>query len=106
MRANLAALCLAAFAGAGVCYGQSAQETAGSALQPGYSTVYCSGFLKDTRLPGDLYVSFLVRFGHCIRATPWPGIRLISISLFHLCLHIVQHPSYGKLLHQRRFGQP
>jgi hypothetical protein len=56
MRANLAALCLAAFAGAGVCYGQSAQPTAGSTLQPGYSTVYCSGFLKDTKLPGDLYV--------------------------------------------------
>jgi hypothetical protein len=56
MRANLAALCLAAFAGTGVCYGQSAQATAGSTLQPGYSTVYCSGFLKDTKLPGDLYV--------------------------------------------------
>src|ERR1700730_16668172 len=56
MRANLAALCLAAFAGAGFCYGQSAQPIAGSTLQPGYSTVYCSGFLKDTKLPGDLYV--------------------------------------------------
>ncbi|HXN52223.1 MAG TPA: hypothetical protein VN943_09820 [Candidatus Acidoferrum sp.] len=56
MRANLAALCLAAFAGAGVCYGQSAPATAASTLQPGYSTVYCSGFLKDTKLPYDLYV--------------------------------------------------
>jgi hypothetical protein len=54
MRANLAALCLAAFAGAGVCYGQSAPAT--TTLQPGYTTVYCSGFVKDTRLPGDLYV--------------------------------------------------
>lgn len=56
MRANLAALCLAAFAGAGVCYGQSAPATGGTTLQPGYSTVYCSGFIKDTRLPNDLYV--------------------------------------------------
>src|SRR6267143_1599754 len=53
MRANLAALCLAAFAGAGVCYGQSAPATT---LQPGYTAVYCSGFVKDTRLPNDLYV--------------------------------------------------
>jgi hypothetical protein len=56
MRANLAALCLAAFAGAGVCYGQSATAPAVTTLQPGYSTVYCSGFVKDTRLPGELYV--------------------------------------------------
>jgi hypothetical protein len=56
MRANLAALCLAAFAGAGVCYGQSAPAAGGTTPQPGYSTVYCSGFVKDTRLPGDLYV--------------------------------------------------
>jgi hypothetical protein len=57
MRANLAALCLAAFAGAGVCYGQSAPATpASTTLQPGYTTVYCSGFLKDTKLPDDLYV--------------------------------------------------
>ena len=56
MRANLAALCLAAFAGAGVCYGQSATAPAVTTLQPGYTTVYCSGFVKDTKLPGDLYL--------------------------------------------------
>src|SRR5258708_8722311 len=56
MRVNLAALCLAAFAGAGVCYGQAAPPNAGSTLQPGYSTVYCSGFLKDTRVPEELRV--------------------------------------------------
>jgi hypothetical protein len=57
MRANLAALCLAAFAAAGVCYGQSAPATpAATTLQPGYTTIYCSGFLKDTKLPDDLYV--------------------------------------------------
>jgi hypothetical protein len=55
MRANLAALCLAAFAGAGVCYGQSAPASQ-TTLQPGYTTVYCSGFVKETKLPNDLYV--------------------------------------------------
>ena len=55
MRANLAALCLAAFAGAGVCYGQSAPVIP-TTLQPGYTTVYCSGFVKDTKVPNDLYV--------------------------------------------------
>ena len=60
MRVNLAALCLAAFAGAGVCYGQTpvAPETIPTVttLQPGYSTVYCSGFVKDTKLPEDIRV--------------------------------------------------
>jgi hypothetical protein len=58
MRVNLAALCLAAFAGAGVCNGQTAPATipAVTTLQPGYSTVYCSGFLKDTKLPEDIRV--------------------------------------------------
>jgi hypothetical protein len=56
MRVNLAALCLAAFAGAGVCYSQTAPAPAVTTLQPGYSTVYCSGFVKDTRLPEDIRV--------------------------------------------------
>jgi Flagellar assembly protein T, C-terminal domain len=60
MRVNLAALCLAAFAGAGVCYGQTAPapatNPAANTLQPGYSTVYCSGFVKDTKLPEDVRV--------------------------------------------------
>jgi Flagellar assembly protein T, C-terminal domain len=57
MRANLAALCLAAIAGAGVCYGQSAPATpSASTLQPVYTRVYCSGFVKDSKLPDDLYV--------------------------------------------------
>lgn len=55
MRANLAALWLAVFAGAGVCHGQTAPATP-TTLQPGYSTIYCSGFIKDTKLPNDLYV--------------------------------------------------
>jgi hypothetical protein len=58
MRANLAALCLAAFAGAGACYGQVAPAStpAVTTLQPGYTTVYCSGFIKDTKLPEDIRV--------------------------------------------------
>jgi hypothetical protein len=56
MRANLAALCLAAFAGAGVCHGQSAPAPTATTAQPSYNEVYCSGFLRDTRLPRDLYV--------------------------------------------------
>jgi hypothetical protein len=56
MRANLAALCLAAFAGAGACYGQSAPAPGATNLQTAYSTVYCSGFVKDTKLPNEMYV--------------------------------------------------
>jgi hypothetical protein len=56
MRATLAALCLAAFAGTGVCYGQTAPAAGATTLQPGYTTVYCSGFVKDTKLPDDLYI--------------------------------------------------
>ena len=56
MRVNPAALCLAAFAGAGVCYGQTAPGPAVTTLQPGYSNVYCSGFVKDAKLPEDVRV--------------------------------------------------
>ena len=57
MRANLAALCLTAvFAGAGVCYGQSAPPPGGSTVQPSFTSVYCSGFLKDTKLSDEMYV--------------------------------------------------
>jgi len=57
MRANLAALCLAAIAGAGVCYGQSAPATPiATTLQPVYTRVYCSGFVRDSKVPDDLYV--------------------------------------------------
>lgn len=59
MRATLAALCLAAVAGVGICYGQSSPSQTGpiaSTLQPGYSSVYCSGFLKDTKVPDEMRV--------------------------------------------------
>lgn len=56
MRANAVALCLTVLAGAGVCSAQTAPGPAASAGQTTYSTVYCAGFLKDTRLPDDLRV--------------------------------------------------
>jgi hypothetical protein len=46
MRAKLAALCTFVFAGAGVCSAQSAPST-----QANYSTVYCSGFVTDQKVP-------------------------------------------------------
>src|ERR1700675_2761702 len=46
MRAKLAALCTLVFAGAGICSAQTANPT-----QAGYSTVYCSGFVSDQRVP-------------------------------------------------------
>jgi len=49
-------LCLTVLAGAGVCSAQTAPGPAASAGQTTYSTVYCAGFLKDTRLPDDLRV--------------------------------------------------
>jgi Flagellar assembly protein T, C-terminal domain len=59
MRAHLPALCLAVFADVGVCYGQTALATtsAPSSSQPVYTTVYCSGFVRDSKLPNDLYVA-------------------------------------------------
>ena len=56
MRANAAALCLTVLAGAAVCSAQTAPGPAASAGQTTYSTVYCAGFVKDTRLPDDLRV--------------------------------------------------
>ena len=57
MRAKIAALCLILSAGAAVCSAQNPAENptpvAGPAGQVGYSKVYCSGFLKDTKLPDD-----------------------------------------------------
>src|SRR5580693_8515139 len=47
MRAKLAALSTIVFAGAGIC---SAQNTPAPA-QANYSTVYCSGFVTDQKVP-------------------------------------------------------
>lgn len=46
MRAKFAALCTFVFAGAGICSAQSAAPT-----QTGLSTVYCSGFVSDQKVP-------------------------------------------------------
>lgn len=47
MRAKLAALSIFVFMGAGICSAQ----TAPAALQADYSTVYCSGFVTDQKVP-------------------------------------------------------
>ena len=46
MRAKFAALCISALVGAGICSAQAASQA-----QVGYSTVYCSGFVTDQRVP-------------------------------------------------------
>lgn len=56
MRAKIAALCLILGSGTAVCLAQTAPENApaaGPAGQPGYAKVYCSGFVKDTKVPDD-----------------------------------------------------
>ena len=58
MRAKIAALCLLVGAGAAVCSAQAPAENAnapaaGSVGQVSYAKVYCSGFLKDTKVPDD-----------------------------------------------------
>ncbi len=47
MHARIAAFCTLVFAGAGICSAQ----TASAPTQPGYSTVYCSGFVSDEKVP-------------------------------------------------------
>jgi hypothetical protein len=46
MRAKLAALCTFVFAAAGICSAQTAAAT-----QTSFSTVYCSGFVSDQKVP-------------------------------------------------------
>jgi hypothetical protein len=48
MRARLAALCVSALVGAGICSAQAPAPT----TQPDYSSVYCSGFVSDQKMPG------------------------------------------------------
>jgi hypothetical protein len=50
MRAKLAALCVSALAGAGICSAQ----TLVSATQPDYSSVYCSGFVNEQKMPAGI----------------------------------------------------
>jgi len=50
MRANLAALCMAAFAGAGVCYGRIGSGDARIHYAPGYFRRLLLGFCEDAKL--------------------------------------------------------
>lgn len=58
MRAKIAALCLILNAGAAVCWAQAPAENAnapaaGPTGQVSYTKVYCSGFVKDAKVPDD-----------------------------------------------------
>jgi hypothetical protein len=55
MRANVAALCLSLFASVAVCSAQNA-EPAGTATQPDYSFINCSGFVSDQKVSNEIRV--------------------------------------------------
>src|ERR1700733_4429894 len=55
MRAKLAAFCVSILASAGVCVAQTPADTNPNG-QPGYSKVYCSGFVSDPKVPDDIRV--------------------------------------------------
>ncbi|MFI5092106.1 MAG: hypothetical protein ACHQIK_01565 [Candidatus Acidiferrales bacterium] len=50
MRAKLACVCVFVLAGAGICSAQT------SLTQPGYATVYCSGFVTDQKVPDGTWL--------------------------------------------------
>jgi hypothetical protein len=57
MRANLAALSFSIFVGAAVCSAQTGPDaTAPAGPQPDYSSVYCSGFISDPKVPTDTQI--------------------------------------------------
>jgi hypothetical protein len=57
MRARLAALCVSILTSGVVCSAQTAPETTPSpTAQADYSSVYCSGFLSDPKVPEDSQV--------------------------------------------------
>src|SRR5258708_6497195 len=57
MRAKLAALCVSVLSSAVVCSAQTAPEaTPGTTGQPDYSSVYCSGFMSDPKVPDEIRV--------------------------------------------------
>jgi hypothetical protein len=55
MRANLAALTLSILAGAAASSAQTTQQ-ADSTKQADYTSVYCSGFVSDPKIPDDIRV--------------------------------------------------
>ncbi|HEY2462063.1 MAG TPA: hypothetical protein VGI16_14730 [Candidatus Acidoferrum sp.] len=54
MRANLAALCLSILAGAAACPAQTVTPNAATGSQTDYSSVYCSGFVSDSKVPDEM----------------------------------------------------
>ncbi len=54
MRIKAVGLCLAILIGAGLCAAQNAPAPV--VRQPDYSTVYCSGFVTDQKVPTDMHV--------------------------------------------------
>jgi hypothetical protein len=54
MRARLAALFLSACLGATVCSAQMAQPAAPAVQQPDFSSVNCSGFVSDQKVPDEM----------------------------------------------------
>jgi hypothetical protein len=54
MRANVAGLCLSVLLGTAVCSPQNAQQPAPAGVQPDASSIYCSGFYTDQRVPDEL----------------------------------------------------
>jgi hypothetical protein len=56
MRAKLAALCLLVFLVATVASAQRAPDAAYRAVQPDFSSVNCSGFISDQRVPEEIRV--------------------------------------------------
>jgi hypothetical protein len=57
MRAKLAALCVSVLSTAVVCSAQTApEETPRPTGQADYSSVYCSGFVSDPKVPDDIRV--------------------------------------------------
>jgi hypothetical protein len=56
MRANVAGLCLSLLLGTLVCSAQNTQQPAPVGAQPDASSVYCSGFYTDQKVPDDLYL--------------------------------------------------
>ncbi len=58
MRAKLAALCVSILTVAVVCSAQTAPEaTPPATRQADYSSIYCSGFLSDPKVPGDIRIA-------------------------------------------------
>jgi hypothetical protein len=54
MRANVAGLCLSFFLGSVMSSAQNAPQATPSAGQPDASTVYCSGFVTDQKVPDEV----------------------------------------------------